>query len=286
MDRLTSHEISDLMEAYNAVYAPKEEVVEEEEIVNEDLIGDIRANAGRVVRGVQSAAGAANRAASAVNQAMVNRITPKPTAGDYKSRFARPMNAGTPQQTGRATAVSRPQVGGLPSNYRGQELQAGARAAASQVGTARQGSAGTGAAPSAAAPRPAARPAAAPAPAARPAAPVAARPAAAPAPAVKTTPSAPAAPAPKPANPLMANMPTVPSTAAPAGGVQLSARAQALKAGGPKGGARERMLNQDLDLFDIIKGYLLDERYADTEEAALVIMANMSEEWKKSILEG
>jgi hypothetical protein len=44
-------------------------------------------------------------------------------------------------------------------------------------------------------------------------------------------------------------------------------------------------LNQDLDLFDIIKGHLLGEGYADTEEAALQIMANMSEEWKQSILE-
>ena len=45
-------------------------------------------------------------------------------------------------------------------------------------------------------------------------------------------------------------------------------------------------LNQDLDLFDIIKGHLLDEGYADSEETALTIMANMSEEWKKSIVEG
>jgi hypothetical protein len=44
-------------------------------------------------------------------------------------------------------------------------------------------------------------------------------------------------------------------------------------------------LNQDLDLFDLIKGHLLDEGYADTEEAALKIMANMSEEWRESIVE-
>ena len=48
---------------------------------------------------------------------------------------------------------------------------------------------------------------------------------------------------------------------------------------------RNRRLNMDLDLFDIIKGHLLDEGYADTEEAALKIMANMSEEWKQSIVE-
>jgi len=41
-----------------------------------------------------------------------------------------------------------------------------------------------------------------------------------------------------------------------------------------------------LDLFDIVKGHLLDEGYADNEDAALAIMANMSEEWKQSIVEG
>jgi hypothetical protein len=40
------------------------------------------------------------------------------------------------------------------------------------------------------------------------------------------------------------------------------------------------------DPFDVIKGHLLDEGYADTNEAALAIMANMSEEWKQSIVEG
>ena len=38
------------------------------------------------------------------------------------------------------------------------------------------------------------------------------------------------------------------------------------------------------DLFDIVKGHLMSEGYADTEEAALAIMANMSEEWRQSIL--
>ena len=39
------------------------------------------------------------------------------------------------------------------------------------------------------------------------------------------------------------------------------------------------------DLFDVILEYLLDEGYADTNENALVIMANMSEDWKYNILE-
>jgi hypothetical protein len=44
-------------------------------------------------------------------------------------------------------------------------------------------------------------------------------------------------------------------------------------------------LKMDLDIFDIVKGYLLDEGYAETEENAMVIMVNMSEEWRESILE-
>ena len=48
---------------------------------------------------------------------------------------------------------------------------------------------------------------------------------------------------------------------------------------------RQRRLNMDLDLFDIVKGYLIDEGYAETEEAAAVIMANMSEDWRDQILE-
>ena len=48
---------------------------------------------------------------------------------------------------------------------------------------------------------------------------------------------------------------------------------------------RQRRLNMDLDLFDIVQGYLIGEGYAETEEAAAVIMANMSEEWKTQILE-
>ena len=54
----------------------------------------------------------------------------------------------------------------------------------------------------------------------------------------------------------------------------------------PMGGARERMLQrQSFDVFDVIKGHLIDEGYADTEESALVIMANMSEEWREEILD-
>ena len=47
--------------------------------------------------------------------------------------------------------------------------------------------------------------------------------------------------------------------------------------------AREEV---ETDLFDVILEYLVAEGYADTNKAALAIMANMSEEWKQSIVEG
>lgn len=44
-------------------------------------------------------------------------------------------------------------------------------------------------------------------------------------------------------------------------------------------------VKEETDLFDIILEYLVAEGYADTSQSALVIMANMSEEWKQSIVE-
>jgi hypothetical protein len=39
------------------------------------------------------------------------------------------------------------------------------------------------------------------------------------------------------------------------------------------------------DLYDIILSHLIDEGYADTEQAAEAIMVNMSEDWRDDILE-
>jgi hypothetical protein len=44
--------------------------------------------------------------------------------------------------------------------------------------------------------------------------------------------------------------------------------------------------NESYDLFDCILEHLVAEGYADTNDAALAIMANMSEEWRQSIVEG
>jgi hypothetical protein len=50
---------------------------------------------------------------------------------------------------------------------------------------------------------------------------------------------------------------------------------------------RQQRLNMEMeyDTFDTVLEHLVSEGYADTNEAALVIMANMSEEWRQSILD-
>ena len=43
---------------------------------------------------------------------------------------------------------------------------------------------------------------------------------------------------------------------------------------------------EQVDIYDIILSHLLDEGYAETPEQAEVIMVNMSEDWRESIVEG
>jgi len=45
-------------------------------------------------------------------------------------------------------------------------------------------------------------------------------------------------------------------------------------------------IKDSYDLYDIILSHLLDEGYAETPEQAEVIMVNMSEDWRESIVEG
>ena len=48
---------------------------------------------------------------------------------------------------------------------------------------------------------------------------------------------------------------------------------------------KKKKIEEETDLFDAILEHLVAEGYADTNESALVIMANMSEEWRESIVE-
>lgn len=106
------------------------------------------------------------------------------------------------------------------------------------------------------------------------------------------------------ANAPKLNVASTPSGAATAGGakaaasktapkfnpsapkIDLKSKTPPAKAAGTKFNPNApKILNQDVDIFDIIKGHLLDEGFAETEEAAMVIMANMSEEWRQDIIE-
>ena len=46
----------------------------------------------------------------------------------------------------------------------------------------------------------------------------------------------------------------------------------------------KRNVQDDVDLFDIVAGYLIDEGHAETEEDAMYIMANMTDESRTEIL--
>jgi len=65
----------------------------------------------------------------------------------------------------------------------------------------------------------------------------------------------------------------------------IAARSRDYKIGG---GARYGIagigLADSFDLYNIILSHLLDEGYADTQEAAEAIMVNMSEDWRESIV--
>lgn len=55
--------------------------------------------------------------------------------------------------------------------------------------------------------------------------------------------------------------------------------------GEPQSVTYPRKKNEEFDIYDLVFSHLLDEGYAETEEAATAIMANMSEEWVESIVE-
>ena len=53
----------------------------------------------------------------------------------------------------------------------------------------------------------------------------------------------------------------------------------------PPSKLRSGSLPESYDLYDIILSHLISEGYANTEESALAIMINMSEEWREDIME-
>ena len=292
MSRITGSDAFNMMEAYNNVYAPQElteeqvweevenwvnSLVEEgydlseytwedmyEEYLNENqLFKDIQANAGRIGGAISSTVGAAGRTLSGINRALVNRVTPK-----------RPM-PGLPANAAQPGGPASNRVGSYTSRFAGARDDAFAKAQNIKGSPVM----GTGA------PRPTAQAPARPAPAARPAAQAPARPAAQaparpsgtaptkPAPATATAPATPA----RTFNPLMNKTFGYQTGYAPS---QVKKDPRKMADLATIGG-----ITSSFDVFDVVKGHLLDEGYADTEEAALQIMANMSEDWREGILE-
>ena len=64
----------------------------------------------------------------------------------------------------------------------------------------------------------------------------------------------------------------------------LSKRFEGAKRGMKKIEKRKEQ-KEETDLYDIILSHLLDEGYAETEQAAQAIMVNMSEEWRDDIVD-
>jgi hypothetical protein len=285
---MRAEEIKGLMEAYSHVYETPE--VLSEEVVEED-VEQLDEQGGRLPGPARRAAQQASREAQNVKRAQAPTL---PTGRQRGASF-------------KYQAVAADKGRGGDAAYRSGGGDAAAKSGLTRQQIQQKGMEATRAAAAKPAPAPAAaKPA--PAPAAKPApAPAAAKPAAPAKPAPGTKAAGPESIKPKTPNPLLkdksiermqqasqmrqkganvtSDMISDKSVKAPAPKPQMSARAQALKAGGPAGGARERMLNQGVDIFDLVKGHLLDEGYADSEEGAMVIMINMSEEWRKSILE-
>ena len=61
------------------------------------------------------------------------------------------------------------------------------------------------------------------------------------------------------------------------------ARGRAAKAAAPPSFTKKPIM-ASFDMFDVVLGHLIDEGYANTYEAAEVIMVNMSEDWRQSII--
>jgi hypothetical protein len=288
MSRLTGADAYSLMEAYNNVYAPQE--LTEEQVWEE----------------------VENWVNSLVEEGYdLSDYTWEEMYEEYLSEMGQTRTTG--QMTApkvAPTPTSRPQVaGGGMGGMRGSGRDRNATQTSSSPGALRvpapaprsAAPAPRSAAPAAPAPRSAAP--AAPAPrSAAPARPVATAPAA-PKPTATTTPT-PAPSTPRQKDTSITDMigrsqvrqgATVNTGSSTSDARAISARASVGATPKPapstataKPTPRQARLNMEMeyDTFDTVLEYLVAEGYADTEESALVIMANMSEEWREEILEG
>ena len=289
MPRLTGSDAFGLMEAYAAVYAPQElteeQVWEEVEVWVNSLVEegyDLSEYTWEDMYEAYLSEIPINPATSgSTTKGAVTMYGPndprRTQSGPVQSRFSREAPS-TAIRTRAGTQSGR--LSSMGPGYRGDELSLAARARASQVGTPRQGTAGG--------PTVGGNTPIGPSPT-RPAAPAPSRPAA-------PAPSRPAAPAPtqRPATSVLTQRPAAPAptqaTTPRQSVAQDVADLRAMRKASQQriiaqGGTPVTPLVQSFDPFDIVMGHLIDEGYAEGEEAAAVIMANMSEEWRDEILD-
>jgi hypothetical protein len=271
MSRLTGKEVYSLMEAYQQVYTPQELTEEQvwegvenwvhslleegydlsdytwEEMYEEYIIEIGGIGGQKALDDVRARSAAEQQSAAKMDTLRAQRFGP----GSYRTAGPK-ISAERPQSRfagARDAAIAKAQ------NIKGSPV----------VGPKIVGS-GT---PTPAAPAPAARPSA-PAPAARPSAP---------------------APGAKPD--AAKTLPTKPMGGDP---MDQWARANPTLAAKVKPGQsgyntiRTRLdadndRQENYDAYDLVLSHLINEGYADTEEAALTIMSNMSEDWRQSIVE-
>jgi hypothetical protein len=268
MSRITGSDAFGMMEAYNAVYTAQELTEEQvwEEVENwvnslveegydlseytwEDMYEEYL---NEIIRPTTEQMTAPRNAPQA---------SPKPAPSTYRPGGGRQDYNRRRSGTGQMPPPATPRTSSAPY----QSRFAGARDAAFNRARQIQGSPVVG--PRVAAPAPA-----------RPVAQASTRPSApAPSPSTQTTTSSTTTPAP-------AATSTRPSLAQQRAEIeQMRKRSQQRIIS--QGGTPATPLVQSFDPFDIVQGYLIDEGYAETEEAAAVIMANMSEEWRDEILD-
>ena len=291
MSTLTGNDVMGLMEAYQAVYAPQElteeQVWEEvEEWVNtlieegydlSDYTWEEMFEAYIEEQGGRGSAAVRNQnvnpnASSAIKSAVNSTIGSTPIGLVARNMASQQGPPGTGARRG---AAPRPQA---PSIRDGRNSPPSAQV---RIPTAPSKPAAPAAKP--AAPAPAARPAAT-TPTAKPAAPAAKPAATTPAKPSGTTPTAKPTPAPS-ASPARPSLSSQADEIRKMRAGSLQRQGRTLDAATVSGTTKPAYQANSFDPFDVIKGHLLDEGYADTEEAALVIMANMSEDWRESIVE-
>ena len=274
MSRITGSEVANLMEAYDAVYAPQELTEEQvwEEVENwvnslleegydlgeytwEDMYEEYLSEA----IGQPGSAGYVNWQDR--NSGQVRSGYKSSSDGKLYKNYNDALAAKNSRMKGLAVQQ------GIERTFRAGGGNAAVAQGKSPLAVVTQGSTNLQRQqrPAAGAPAPAARPAAgAPAP-------TGAKPTATTTPTPSTSPARPS---------LSSQVDDIRKMRAKS----LQRQGKPLEAATVSGTTQPAYQANSFDPFDVVLGHLIDEGYADTEEAALKIMANMSEEWRQSIV--